>query len=162
MNAQHYTLRELQELERQAKRGKKAAAKKLLRTKNEAGELPADILRKADAKQRREALEDAFAFAWQIETDGNPELKPIRQYEFHPERKWLFDFAWKQAKLAVEIHGGTWINGAHNRGGGMANDCDKKREAIALGWRVLEFTDTDLKNPFECVRLALRVVNKAW
>lgn len=65
---------------------------------------------------------------------------PVHEYQFIPRRKWRFDFAWPDQKLAVEIEGGTWASGRHNRGEGFARDCEKYAEALCLGWRVLRVT----------------------
>lgn len=66
-----------------------------------------------------------------------------REFEFHPERTWRFDYAWpyQGRMLAIEIDGGTWRKGggAH-RGKGFLRDLEKGREAVILGWRVLRFT----------------------
>ena len=51
-------------------------------------------------------------FAYQIKTVGIP--TPIREYKFHPDRKWRFDFYWETG-WAVEINGGGWQGGGHNR-----------------------------------------------
>jgi len=69
---------------------------------------------------------------------GLPE--PVREYRFHPSRKWRFDFAWPAAMLAVEIEGGSWIAGRHVRGRGFEADCEKYNAAVLLGWRILRFT----------------------
>jgi very-short-patch-repair endonuclease len=61
----------------------------------------------------------------------------LREYRFHPKRKWLFDFAWPQAMIAVEIEGGTHMRGRHVRPEGFRNDCIKYSEAALLGWKVL-------------------------
>ena len=65
---------------------------------------------------------------------------PVRQYLFHPVRKWRFDLAFPDYMLAVEVDGGTFTNGRHTRGAGYAEDCIKYAEAVTLGWRVLRFT----------------------
>ena len=57
---------------------------------------------------------------------------PKTEYKFHPTRRWRFDFAWSEQKLA----GGGWINGRHNRGTGFANDMEKYHEAMKLGWNI--------------------------
>jgi very-short-patch-repair endonuclease len=69
---------------------------------------------------------------------GLPE--PIREYRFHPSRRWRFDFAWPAAMLAVEVEGGSWIHGRHVRGRGFEADCEKYNVAVLLGWRILRFT----------------------
>lgn len=78
-----------------------------------------------------------ISFAWQLKHFGLPE--PQRQYRFHPKRKWMFDFAWPDVKVAVEIEGGTWTNGRHTRGSGFEGDCEKYNAAGMDGWLVLRF-----------------------
>lgn len=85
-------------------------------------------------------LEDRLAF--QIKAFGLPE--PEREYRFHPERKWRFDFAWPAYMLAAEIEGlvPTWKTpggGRHQRIGGYEDDLVKYNAAAALGWKVLRF-----------------------
>ena len=69
-------------------------------------------------------------------------LSPEREFRFHPIRKWRFDFAWpkKDVMLAVEVEGGTWVQGRHNRGSSIAEDMRKYNAATVLGWRILRFT----------------------
>lgn len=62
------------------------------------------------------------------------------EYVFHPARKWRFDFANVKRKIAVEIEGGIWSGGAHTRGKGFEEDCEKYNEAALLGWQVYRFT----------------------
>ena len=76
-------------------------------------------------------------FAQQIALMGH---HPRREYRFHPTRKWRFDFAEPDAKIAAEIEGGTWSNGRHVRGSGFERDCEKYNQAALLGWRVFRFT----------------------
>jgi very-short-patch-repair endonuclease len=86
-------------------------------------------------------LEAAFGskpeqeFAFQLKAAKLPE--PVREFKFHPERKWRLDFAWTESKVALEIEGGTWINGRHTRGSGFEKDCEKYGHAALLGWRVI-------------------------
>lgn len=69
---------------------------------------------------------------------GLPE--PSTELRFHPTRKWRFDFAWLDRRLAVEVDGGAFIQGRHTRGVGYERDCEKLNAAALLGWRVLRFT----------------------
>jgi very-short-patch-repair endonuclease len=64
---------------------------------------------------------------------------PVRQHRFHAERRWRFDLAWVDRKLAVEVDGGTFVYGGHNRGAQIARDMEKQNAAVMLGWRVLRF-----------------------
>lgn len=63
--------------------------------------------------------------------------EPITEFKFHVDRKWRFDFAWPAAKVALEVEGGIWIGGGHNRGKGFKKDMEKYNSATRLGWRVL-------------------------
>ena len=65
---------------------------------------------------------------------------PVREHCFHPLRKWRFDFAWPDQKVAAECEGGTWTNGRHVRGAGFERNCIKYNQAAVDGWTVLRFT----------------------
>ena len=65
---------------------------------------------------------------------------PEREYTFFKGRKWRFDFAYTEHRIAIEVEGGTWSKGRHNRGQGFQNDCVKYNAATALGWRVFRYT----------------------
>lgn len=85
---------------------------------------------------------------------------PEREYRFHPTRKWRFDFAFVEAKLAIECEGGIWQGGRHTRGAGFEKDCEKMNAAAVLGWRVLRFTPGLLKrDPVRIIRQCLTLNN---
>lgn len=111
----------------------------------------------AGTSRRRADREIQFLRVWRA-CGGGPE--PVREYRFHPVRKWRFDFAWPSVRLAVEIHGGTFVAGRHNRGTGIQGDCEKNNAAVLAGWRVLAYTSQDLdRRPVQVVeevREALR------
>lgn len=98
--------------------------------------------------EKRQQLERNFLF--QLEHSSLWCKTPIppweRQYRFHPEREWRFDFAWPDFKIAVEIEGGTWVKGAHTRGAHFESDCEKYAEALCLGWKVLRITTDQVKS----------------
>jgi len=71
---------------------------------------------------------------------------PEREYRFASPRRWRFDFAWPDRMLAVEIDGGTYVNGRHNRAAGFQADCEKMNAAAMAGWRVLRFTAADVNS----------------
>ena len=68
----------------------------------------------------------------------------VREYQFHPERKWRFDFAWPDSKymLAVECEGlqPPNLKSRHTTNAGFSEDCVKYNAAALLGWRVLRYT----------------------
>ena len=72
---------------------------------------------------------------------------PEPEYMFAKElkRKFRFDYCYIKNKLAIEIEGGVWINGRHNRPSGFIKDMEKYNMACLLGYRILRFTIQDLK-----------------
>ena len=66
------------------------------------------------------------------------------EYRFHPERKWRFDIAFPEYKVAVEVQGGIWIGGAHARGKFIMRDYEKLNEAQLIGWIVLQVQPKEL------------------
>lgn len=71
---------------------------------------------------------------------------PQREYRFHPSRKWRFDAAYVDRRLALECEGGIWVQGRHTQPQGFLKDCEKYNEAALLGWRVLRFTSQMIRN----------------
>lgn len=59
---------------------------------------------------------------------------------FHSKRKWRFDFANLQYKVAVEVEGGAYTKGRHTRPKGFIADMEKYNAAAELGWIVLRYT----------------------
>ncbi len=73
---------------------------------------------------------------------GLPE--PVAEYRFAPPRRWRFDYAWPEARIAVEVEGGAWVGGRHTRAGGFIADMEKYNRAAVLGWRILRYTPKGL------------------
>lgn len=67
---------------------------------------------------------------------GGPAL--ATEHRFHPERRWRFDYAHLPSKTAIEINGGVWSGGRHNRGAGYLRDREKVNMAQMFGWKVFE------------------------
>lgn len=70
----------------------------------------------------------------------------VREHQFHPSRRWRFDFAWLEQKLAMEVQGGLFVQGRHSRGAALLKEHEKLNAAAALGWRVLYVTPTQIAN----------------
>ena len=85
--------------------------------------------------------------------------KPVREYRFSNTRRFRFDFAWPQEKVACEVQGGIWVGGRHNRGKGYENDCDKLNLCQLDGWLLLYVTTTHIArgDAAELIRKALKV-----
>lgn len=87
--------------------------------------------------------EETFNLHWKLL--GGPE--PRREHVFMretstegPVRKWRFDFAWPEVRLAVEIEGGVndgEDRGRHTRAAGFERDAVKYNEAALMGWSVI-------------------------
>mgnify|MGYP001442232716 CR=1 FL=1 len=70
----------------------------------------------------------------------------VKELRFHDMRKWRFDYAWPDYKVAVELEGGIWSGGRHVRGSGFQNDCEKYNHAVMLGWKIYRFSAKFLKD----------------
>ncbi len=83
---------------------------------------------------------------FQIKALGLP--MPERERTFALGRRWRFDLAWREKKVACEIEGGTWMpeGGRHNRGAGFEGDCVKHAEAACLGWIVIRVTPVQIED----------------
>lgn len=77
---------------------------------------------------------------------GNDLPLPVAEFRFHPERKWRFDFAYVEQKIAVELEGAIWIGGRHCRGAGMLKDMEKYNTAVKMGWRVLRYSTNNIND----------------
>lgn len=101
-------------------------------------------------------LEREFLGFWKILK--GPEL--TTEYRFHAKRRWTFDFAFPEKKIAMEVEGGTFSRGRHVRGVGYANDCIKYNAATVLGWQVYRFTSDMLKkDPYGHLKPIIELIN---
>jgi hypothetical protein len=107
-------------------------------------------------KSGKPAAVSSLEATWANRWDG-PEL--VAQHRFHPERQWKLDFAHPATRVGIELHGGVWTHGRHNRGGGFVEDRRKMNAAIAMGWVVVEFTAADLDG-VEAYALVRRLIEE--
>lgn len=84
--------------------------------------------------------------------------QPTSEYRFDPARRWRFDWAWPEKRLAVEQEGGVWTHGRHTRGAGYVRDLEKYNHAQLAGWRVLRFTPEQIGNG-QCLELLIAALN---
>lgn len=64
-------------------------------------------------------------------------VEVVKEYIFHPTRKWRFDYAVPAWRIALEVEGGVHTGGRHIRPKGFLGDMEKYNAAAVLGWRVL-------------------------
>lgn len=86
---------------------------------------------------------------------------PEAEYKFHDTRKWRFDYAWPDLKIALEVEGGVWKKGAgrHNRPSGFIADIEKYNSAAILGWKLLRVIPQTLtsKVTIEALKIMLKL-----
>ena len=64
----------------------------------------------------------------------------VEELEFHPSRKWRFDWAIPSLKIAIEYEGIFSKKSGHTTISGYTKDCEKYNAAQILGWKVLRYT----------------------
>ncbi len=77
---------------------------------------------------------------------------PMLEFQFDPVRRWRFDAAWPEWKIAVEIEGLVYSNagdnqlrGRHVSVSGFKADIEKYAAAFRAGWYVLRCTSSDAR-----------------
>lgn len=80
----------------------------------------------------------------------------VKEFKFHPTRKWRFDYAIPAHKIAIEVEGGVWTGGRHTSPKGFLNDMEKYNTATLMGWRVFRTTPDEL-----CTNATLQLLREA-
>lgn len=113
--------------------------------------------RAADRSAPRTSLEDELMR--QIILAGIE--PPKREYPYRlmigGSRRWRADMAWPDMRLVVEVEGGTWAQGRHNRATGYAADCEKYNAAQIGGVIVLRFTGEHVASGYAVTEIARAV-----
>lgn len=76
-------------------------------------------------------------------------IKFEKEFIFHPIRKWRFDFAILDQKVAIEYEGIISDKSRHTNIKGYTEDSNKYNEAQKLGWKVLRYTALNYTNIIE-------------
>ena len=90
----------------------------------------------SESKIPRPLSKGEAAFALHCRAEN---LSPVREYVFHPERKWRFDFWFPERKLGVEIEGTSTGFSRHQTLKGFREDCVKYNAAALMGITVLRY-----------------------
>lgn len=98
--------------------------------------------KKTKNPQKRNTPKITDLFTVLCRSDLNVEC--VKEFKFHPKRRWRFDYAIPEHKIAVEVEGGVWTGGRHTRPQGFLGDIEKYNTATLMGWRVFRTTPDDL------------------
>lgn len=106
--------------------------------------MTSDKLQQSTKKNRQRSnspkLTDVFTTI--CKTDLRVEC--VKEFKFHPVRKWRFDYAIPEHKIALEVEGGVWTGGRHTSSVGFMKDMEKYNTATLMGWRVFRTTPDEL------------------
>lgn len=106
--------------------------------------MTSDKLQQSTKKSRQKSnsakLTDVFTTI--CKTDLRVEC--VKEFKFHPVRKWRFDYAIPEYKIALEVEGGVWTGGRHTSSVGFMKDMEKYNTATLMGWRVFRTTPDEL------------------
>lgn len=107
--------------------------------------LPADVLKRKQARAARERLESELALqlkAHRLDAGMQRQHRPFQDVGY------LFDFAWPKAcpAVLVEVQGGIWTGGAHARPQGVLRDMDKANRANLAQACLLQVSAADIKS----------------
>lgn len=106
--------------------------------------MTSDKLQQSQKKSRQKSnsakLTDVFTTI--CKTDLRVEC--VKEFKFHPVRKWRFDYAIPEHKIALEVEGGVWTGGRHTSSVGFMKDMEKYNTATLMGWRVFRTTPDEL------------------
>jgi hypothetical protein len=86
---------------------------------------------------------------------------PVCEYRFAPPRRWRFDFAWLESRVALEVQGGVFVHGRHSRGAALLKEHEKLSTAAAMGWRVVFCTPSTLPTRWPDVVAAIATAEQA-
>lgn len=95
-------------------------------------------------KSRRTAAKPPLRDVFTVICKTDLKVECVREFRFHPGRKWRFDFAIPEYKIALEVEGGVWTGGRHTSPKGFLGDIEKYNMATLMGWRVFRTTPGDL------------------
>lgn len=132
------------------------------------------VKQQAKRESSKTKLEEPFDF--QCRTRGLPPY--VREHRFAKEtlnRGWRFDFCWLQYKLAVELEGlvmrklydenrqPVWVvYGRHATIDGIKEDITKYNAAHRLGWTVLRFEQSMVKDDTAINETMRELAARGW
>ncbi|MDL2310269.1 endonuclease domain-containing protein [Parabacteroides sp. OttesenSCG-928-B22] len=101
---------------------------------------PSQSGKKKPQNKEKQPTKDLFTVI--CKTDMGIEV--VKEFLFHPTRKWRFDYAIPEHKIAIEVEGGVFTRGRHVRPQGFLGDIEKYNAGTLLGWRIFRVTPDSL------------------
>ena len=80
----------------------------------------------------------------------------VEELEFHPNRKFRFDWAIPSLMIAIEYEGVFSKKSRHTTISGFNEDCFKYNQAQILGWKVLRYTAKNYKDLSNDLKILLK------
>lgn len=101
---------------------------------------------KAAAKAQKKATERRIFLTW-LRVQALPPAVWELAFDTENGREWRFDWAWPEYKVALEIQGGTFVNGRHSRGPALRKEYEKLNAALVQGWVVVHTLAGEVMTP---------------
>ena len=121
--------------------------------KNDKAVKPTEKVRQ---RANKRPLTDAFTAICRSEL----RMEVVKEFRFHPTRRWRFDYAIPSHKIALEVEGGVFTGGRHIRSKGFIGDMEKYNEAARLGWTVVRVIPAELYTR-KTVQLLRELINNS-
>jgi len=123
-----------------------------------------------DIAVSRKRLTDEELFGQQCRSAGLPLATPQLYFAQAIGRKWRFDWAFCEYRLAVEIDGVVVrriggqlvVMGGHASIEGIRANQEKGNTAIELGWQVLHFLQSDVSRKVAIEKTIRVLARKGW
>lgn len=80
---------------------------------------------------------------------------PAREYIAIKGRRWRFDMAIPELKIAVEYEGINSKKSRHTSAVGYTGDTEKYNAAVVNGWRVLRYTALNIDNAWKDIQILM-------
>ncbi len=108
-------------------------------------------------KSRRTAEKPPLRDVFTVICKTDLKVECVKEFKFHPVRKWRFDYAVPEHKIALEVEGGVWTGGRHTSPKGFLGDIEKYNTATLMGWRVFRTTPDELyrKKTLDLIKTAI-------
>lgn len=106
--------------------------------------MTSDKLQQSQKKSRQKSNSAKLTDVFTTICKSDLRVECVKEFKFHPVRKWRFDYAIPEHKIALEVEGGVWTGGRHTSSVGFMKDMEKYNTATLMGWRVFRTTPDEL------------------